>query len=116
LLDYKLNELDIEPDTIRGYEREEYTHLAIAAAIEGGIADVGLGIFAAAKAMDLDFIPLLLEEYDLIIPSDFYDSPLLCPLLNLIRSEEFKNEVKLLGGYDTSNMGKIIAKVNRIQN
>ncbi|MCH9010275.1 MAG: molybdopterin biosynthesis protein, partial [Chloroflexi bacterium] len=112
LLDYKLKELNISIDAITGYEREEYTHLAVAAAVAGGKADVGLGILSAARAMDLDFVPLLSEQYDLVIPSEFYESELLKPLLDLIKSDDFKNEVESLGGYDTSQTGKVLAELS----
>ena len=108
LLDYKLRGLGSQPDRIAGYEREEYTHLAVAAAIAAGRADTGLGILSAARAMGLDFVPLLNERYDLVIPSHFYDRELLSPLISLIRSVEFKSEVEALGGYDTSSTGEIV--------
>ena len=76
LLDYRLKELGIEPSTITGYEREEFTHLMVAAAVASGTADVGLGILAAARALSLDFVPLLQERYDLIIPTEHYESAL----------------------------------------
>ena len=108
LLDYKLKRLGPEPDRIAGYEREEYTHLGVAAAVAAGRADTGLGILSAARAMGLDFVPLLNEQYDLIIPADFYDGDLLAPLLGLIRSVEFKSAVEALGGYDTLSTGEVV--------
>ena len=102
--------LGITKDAIRGYTRECYTHLAVAAAVNGGRADVGLGIQSAAKAVGLDFVPLLSEQYDLVIPEFFYESQLLKPLLNLIRSKEFKKEIEALGGYTTSLTGKVISE------
>ncbi len=112
LLDYKLNELDIPSKALTGYEREEYTHLAVAAAVAAGKADVGLGILSAARAMELDFVPLLSERYDLVIPSEFYESDMLQPLLALINSDEFKVEVESLGGYDTSQTGTVLAEIS----
>ena len=108
LLDYKLKQLNQHPDGIVGYEREEYTHLAVAAAVAAGRADTGLGILSAARSMGLDFVPMLNERYDLVIPAQFYDSELLTPLLVLIRSDEFKSEVGALGGYDTSGTGEVV--------
>ena len=108
LLDYKLKELGIDSAKIIGYEREEFTHLAVAAAVKAGVADVGVGILAAARALGLDFIPLLKERYDLIIPEAFYRDPLLKPLLEVIASEEFKKEIEALGGYDTSETGRVV--------
>ena len=107
LLDFELRRSGIDASEVRGYSREEYTHLAVAAAVSGDKADAGLGILPAAKAMGLDFIPLFSEEYDLVIPSDHYDSDLLAPMLSLIRTTEFQREVEVLGGYDATHMGKL---------
>ena len=112
LLDYKLNEMGIEPDSIQGYDREEYTHLAVAAAVAGGRADVGLGILSAANAMGLDFVPLLSEQYDLVIPSEHYGSERVRFVLSLIRGDAFRAEVDALGGYDTATMGHVVAELD----
>jgi len=111
LLDYQLRQLGLDPAQVRGYEREEYTHLGVAAAVMSGSADVGLGILAAARALHADFIPLLKERYDLIIPREHYDSDLLRPLLDIVRSDEFRHEVEALGGYDASEMGQLLQEV-----
>jgi putative molybdopterin biosynthesis protein len=108
LLDYKLKQRQINPRNIQGYDRQEYTHLAVAAAVASGAADCGLGILAAARALGLDFVPLFDERYDLVIPTCYYESRLLQPLLNLIRDPEFARSVEALGGYGTSQMGKIL--------
>ena len=113
LLDYKLKELGIAPERIEGYGREKYTHLAVAAAVASGGADVGVGILSAARAIGVDFVPLLTEQYDLVMPREFYESDLLRPLISLIRGEEFKRAVKALGGYDVSTMGRIVAGTAR---
>ena len=112
LLDYKLGELGIAPDDIEGYDREEFTHLAVAADVAGGSCDVGLGVLAAAKALGLDFVPLLTERYDLAIPRGYYESPLLAPLLERIRDDGFQEEVAALGGYDVSEMGAVVAEIS----
>ena len=109
LLDFKLRELGVPPESISGYDREEYTHLAVAAAVQGGRADVGLGILPAARAMRLDFIPLFDEQYDLVIPAEFYESDLLKPMLDMIRSPQFQSEVQALGGYNVTQMGTLKA-------
>ena len=110
LLDYRLREMGIEHDSIRGYDREEYTHLAVAASVAGGRSSVGLGILSAANAMGLDFIPLLSEQYDLVIPTEHFESESVQFLLSVIRGEDFRSEVDALGGYDTSEMGQIVAQ------
>ena len=68
---------------------------------------MGLGILSAARALDLDFIPLLNEQYDLVIPRSHYESDLLQPLLALLSNEEFRQAVNDLGGYDVSRMGRV---------
>ena len=112
LLDHKLKKQEISSDGIRGYHREEYTHLAVAAAVAAGTADVGLGILSAARAMQVDFVHLLTEQYDLVIPRRFYEGEFLKPLLSLIGDQQFKSEVEALGGYDTSAMGRVVAELN----
>lgn len=108
LLDFHLDSLGIVPDEIRGYDQEEYTHLAVAAAVSSGRAVCGLGIAAAAQALDLEFIPLFQERYDLIIPSEHYEGTLLKPLLDVLSAPSFRQAVGELPGYDTTMMGKLI--------
>jgi putative molybdopterin biosynthesis protein len=114
LLDYLLRVEGIDAAQIAGYEREEFTHLAVAAAVAGGRADVGLGVLSAARALGMDFVPLRDEQYDLIMPRVYYDSDLLQPLLDLIRSADCKHKVEALGGYDVTTMGEIIAEVSAL--
>lgn len=111
LLDFKLRQLEVDSEDITGYVREEYTHLAVAAAVAGGSADTGLGVLAAAQALGMDFVPLFSEQFDLVIPADFYAGDLLRPLLELIDTSQFKTEMVNLGGYDVSQTGQIIARV-----
>jgi len=108
LLDYQLRELEIDASSVRGYEREEYTHLAVAAAVASGAADAGLGILAAARALELDFVPLFSEQYQLVIPRRHYESEHLAPLLDILRSDDFRAEVDALGGYEVGDMGRVI--------
>jgi putative molybdopterin biosynthesis protein len=108
LLDYHLNLNRIPPESIRGYNLEEYTHLGVAAAIASGRADCGLGIPAAAQALGLDFLPLFRERYDLVIPKRHAESDLLAPLFNIIAGNEFRMAVMSMPGYDVSVMGKLI--------
>ena len=108
LLDYRLSKLDIAPESVNGYQREEYTHLAVAAAVQSGAADCGLGVRAAARALRLDFIPVEWERYDLVIPKLYYESDLVQPLLHLIRGHRFKEVVGRIEGYDPTPMGEVV--------
>ena len=106
LLDHKLKLIDLEPESVDGYEREEPTHLAVAAAIAAGRADTGLGVMAAARAFGLDFVPVAREPFDLVMrPSE----PAVAPLLDLIGDDGFRAQVEAMGGYSTAETGRRIA-------
>ncbi|MFV1859657.1 MAG: molybdopterin biosynthesis protein [Anaerolineales bacterium] len=111
LFDYQLSQLGMDPDAIHGYGREEFTHLAVAAAVAAGRADCGMGIQAAAVALGLDFVPLNSERYDLVIPREHYESELLAPLLETLTSEPFASAVSELAGYDLERPGAILAEL-----
>ncbi len=106
LLDYHLKMEGIDPRRVNGYAREEFTHMAVAAAVAGGTADAGLGILAAARALGLDFIPVGEERYELAIPAEHLDSPPVRKMLEVVNDPEFKKAVESLGGYDTRETGR----------
>ncbi len=108
LLDYRLACLGIAPTRITGYRDEEYTHMNVAAAVLSGRADAGLAVRSAANALGLPFVPVGVEEYDLVIPRRFYETPAMQALLDVIRSADFKQAVTALGGYGTEKTGQII--------
>jgi putative molybdopterin biosynthesis protein len=107
LLDYHLKQRGIQPERIVGYEREEYTHMAVAADVLSGTATVGLGILAAARALGLEFIPLFKERYDLVVPRRHWESALFEPLRQTLASPAYREAVVDLGGYDVTNMGSL---------
>jgi putative molybdopterin biosynthesis protein len=108
LLDYRLGQIGLSPERINGYTSEEFTHMNVAVAVLSGTADAGLGIFAAAKALNLDFIPVVTEQYDLIIPEAHFESDNIQVLLETIHTEGFKRRVEALGGYGTAKTGAIV--------
>lgn len=108
LLDYHLSLMSISKESIAGYNQEEYTHLGVASAVASGRADCGLGVAAAAQALDLDFVPLFQERYDLVIPKQFAEDGLLVPLFDLLADSRFQGAVSTLKGYDVSLMGTLI--------
>lgn len=111
LLDHELNKAGIDPESLVGYRNEEYTHMNVAVAVVSGGADTGLGIYAAAKALGLDFIPVTRERYDLVIPAAFMKDPKIQLLLEIIRSPNFKTEVLEMGGYEVEETGKVVAEI-----
>ena len=106
LLDHLLKNLSLDSNQIKGYEKEEFTHMAVASAVASGAMDAGLGILSAAKAIGLDFIPVGTERYDLIIPSFYFEGENIQKVLETIRSQEFKTMVSQMGGYDVSRTGE----------
>jgi molybdenum cofactor synthesis domain-containing protein len=107
LFDYKLELAGIAPEAVKGYDHEEFTHMAIAVDVLSGAADCGMGIFAAAKALNLDFVPMVQEQYDVIIPSSLLDMPTIQQVLETTRSEDFRKRVTALGGYDPTKSGEL---------
>ena len=108
LFDYLLKKEGIETDSIKGYDREGATHMAVAAAIQGGSADAGMGILSAAKALGLDFVPVGNEEYDFAIPVKYLDLPHVQKFISVLKSDVFKAKLEELGGYSADNIGKIV--------
>jgi putative molybdopterin biosynthesis protein len=108
LLDYHLRLRGLGTGSIAGYDHEEFTHLAVAAAVLSGAATAGLGILAAARALGLDFIPLFKERYDLAVARRHWESQLLAPLQQTLASADYRAAVARLGGYDVSDMGAIL--------
>ena len=107
LIDYLLKQEGIDPGGIKGYGREEYTHSAVAASIAAGSADAGLGIYSAAKAFGLDFIPIYEEQYDLLVQEDALELELVTRLLEVLRGEEFSRRLVQLGGYTLVHSGEM---------
>ncbi len=105
-LDAQLQDRGLSPAAVRGYERAELTHLAVARAVAQGEASVGLGIQAAAETYALSFVPLTRERYDLVIPAEVWASPAAQALVQVIRSPHFRETVLSLGGYDAGVTGQ----------
>jgi molybdenum cofactor synthesis domain-containing protein len=111
LLDYELARAGIQPEKVSGYGNEEYTHMNVAMAVASGAADAGLGIHAAAQALSLDFIPVARERYDLVIPSAYLEDEKILLLLDIIRSDEFKQKALAMGGYEVHETGNVVEQI-----
>jgi len=109
LTDLYLKRLGIDPNIVKGYHHEEFTHMAVAAAVLSNAADTGLGVLSAAQALELDFVPVANERYDLAIPGEYYEGPMLQALLGIIREDSaFRQHISAMGGYEVSEMGKVM--------
>jgi putative molybdopterin biosynthesis protein len=108
LFDSYLKAYGIEAETLLGYDDEEFSHLSVGVAVKSGRVDFGMGIAAAAYAMDLDFVPICEEKYQLVIPADLYESDLLTPLLEILNDKEFQQVLKNMNGYHVGDIGKIV--------
>ena len=108
LLDYLLKTAGICPEEIDGYEKEAATHMAVAAMVKSGGADAGMGVYSAAHAMDLDFIPVGEEEYDFAIRKETLKLEEIRQFLHVLKSDEFRRKAKAAGGYDLTHTGEIV--------
>jgi molybdopterin molybdotransferase/putative molybdopterin biosynthesis protein len=110
LLDQRLRAAGINQDQVKGYGTIVASHFEIARAIASRQADVGIGIRSAAQLFELDFVPLQAVRYDLVVPKAYLKShPTLAHLFETLVSRPFRNEIEALGGYDTSETGKLHA-------
>jgi putative molybdopterin biosynthesis protein len=108
LTDLQLKKMQIRPESVQGYDREEYTHMNVASAVASGLVDTGMAIRAAAQALSLDFVPVTQERYDLIVPRHLENAPQVKHLFNVINhDQEFQRIVEGLGGYDLQDCGKV---------
>ncbi|MDF0675268.1 MAG: substrate-binding domain-containing protein [Nitrospira sp.] len=108
LLDQRLRASSVEPTHVQGYDRIVSSHFEVARVIAERQADVGIGIRSAAQLFGLDFIPLQTARYDLVVPKPYLQShPTLAHLFETIVSGPFRNEIEALGGYDTSETGRV---------
>ena len=107
LLDYQLKQAEIAPEEIDGYDKEAATHMAVAALVKSGGADAGMGIYSAAHAMGLDFIPVGEEEYDFAIEKKHLELKEIQVFIEALRSPEFRQKAEEAGGYDLSRTGEI---------
>ncbi len=107
LLDYLLEKENLKAEAIYGYSHEEYTHLAVAAAVANDACDVGMGVYASARVLNLDFIPVIEENYELCILPDLINPDHRQLLIEIIKSQEFIDRVTSLGGYNLEGSGEI---------
>lgn len=105
LFDYLLKKTSVQPEDIDGYGREEFTHTAVAAQIASSTGDVGMGIYSAAKMYDLDFLPICMEQYDLLIPDFAWETPMVQKILEILQSDVFRTKMEELGGYQLDKPG-----------
>lgn len=106
LLDEQLRVHDINPQVLSGYDRVETSHLAVASAVSIGDADVGVGIEQVASLANIDFIPLIQENYDLVLIKNKANAQLIQDLRKILQSDKIKTELTALG-YDTTEIGRI---------
>ena len=107
LLDMLLDKAGIEQGQIQGIHHEEFTHAAVAATVASGKADAGMGIEAAARQFDLDFVPIASERYFLIAYQKSLRQRAVKVLISAMQSSEFKSMIARLPGYDASRAGEI---------
>jgi putative molybdopterin biosynthesis protein len=108
LFDYCLQQLGLSAEGIKGYDQEEFTHMSVAVSISSGRADAGMAIHSSARALNLDFIPIARERYDLLIAESAWSDFKVRMALDIIASDSFRRKTASMGGYDVSNSGMIM--------
>jgi putative molybdopterin biosynthesis protein len=109
LTDKYLRDLNMTADAIQGYNKCEFTHMSVASAVKSGVADAGMGIYSASVALELDFIPVARERYDIIIPGEFIKDEKIKAFIDIIKNDrKFRSTVEELGGYDVTHMGEVV--------
>ncbi|MFC9539409.1 substrate-binding domain-containing protein [Lysinibacillus sp. NPDC056959] len=107
-LDEQLRIHHISPSSIEGYNEEEMSHIDVASAVANGNANIGIGIEKISKLIDVDFIPLVRERYDVVLLKTPENQLLLETVKEILNSPDFQSEVVALGDYDVSQMGQVI--------
>ncbi len=107
LADYLCREQGVDTRKVYGYDREEFTHTSVAAQIHSGTADAGMGIYSAAQLYKLDFLPICVEQYDLLIPDAAWDTPQVQRLLQVLKSDAFREKLTSMGGYHLQQPGRV---------
>ena len=107
LADFVCKRDGVDPGAIYGYDHEEFTHTAVAALVEAGSADAGMGIYSAAKMYGLGFVPICEEQYDLLVPDYAWETPMVQALIEVLRSDAFRTRMEQLGGYRVENPGQV---------
>lgn len=112
LMDIHLKKLGISASEVKGYEKIMKSHLTMAAAIAEGEADLAVGTERISKQIDgIDFIPLLMERFDLVIKKDALETPAIQTLLKILNAPAFRKEIAHFSGNDYRHLGKIIREV-----
>ncbi len=109
LFDQLLSLENIKPTDINGYNNEEYTHMAVAAMIASGVADVGFGIAPMAEKFNLEFLPLVWEHYCLAVPLSLSNDPHLTQIISILQSQAFQQKLSGFAGYDISRSGQVVS-------
>ena len=107
LADFVCKRDGIDPGAIYGYDHEEFTHTAVAALVEAGSADAGMGIYSAAKMYGLGFVPVCEEQYDLLVPDYAWDTPMVRALVETLQGDDFRARMEELGGYRVDRPGRV---------
>ena len=109
LFDQLIASENIKPEHIKGYDHEEFTHLAVAALVASGAADISFGIAPMAEKFNLEFIPLIWEHYCLAVPKSIVKDDRVLQIIALLQSDAFKQSLANTRGYQTKLSGQTVS-------
>jgi putative molybdopterin biosynthesis protein len=92
---------------LEGYGIELDSHVAVAEAVAGGLADAGPGVLPVARWYGLDFLPISEQRYDLVVPRDLVDAEPVQMFLDVVTGRRFRQELLAMGGYDFASAGTV---------
>jgi molybdate-binding protein len=111
LLEQTLDKEQIPFSSILGFDHILTSHQDVAQAVANGVADAGVSTASVATAFGLDFIPLRQSRYDLVILKEYMEEAPVQQLLGTLGNRLVHGQLEILGGYDISKLGEVVARV-----
>ncbi|MHC5734774.1 substrate-binding domain-containing protein [Nostoc sp.] len=111
LLEQTLQKEQIPFDAVQGFDNILKSHQDVAQALVGGVADAGMSTASVATAFGLGFIPLHRSRYDLVILKEYLEVAPVQQLLSTLGHRMVHSQFEILGGYDISKIGEVVATV-----
>lgn len=111
LLERELQQAQVPFQAVKGFDYVAYNHQDAAQAIVSGVADAGISTAAIAACFGLEFIPLHQSRYDLVILKEYLEEAPVRQLLGTLEHRLVHSQLKVLGGYDTSKTGEVVATI-----
>ncbi|TWH54873.1 LOW QUALITY PROTEIN: XRE family transcriptional regulator of molybdate metabolism [Dulcicalothrix desertica PCC 7102] len=111
ILERQMELEQVPASAVQGFEHTVRSHQDVATAVISGIADAGISTASIAAMFGLGFVPLHSSRYDLVVLNSYLDEPPVQQLLGTLEHRFVKSQLEILGGYDTSSLGEVVASI-----